>query len=175
MLSGTCATLCCCVPFDPARMFRPFNLTYSRLSFPSLSLVQSECDLDIETLRSVFRLAGDDIHVTHIPPSSPAKSAVGRSPSERFHQAPTPSIGDYFLNYLVAKRKKQSVYIYPAAISDRDIRQLYLRRRVLHQVFYLFQDLFGTDDFVSGCQEILDVMSETNYCAEMYIGTSLTI
>jgi len=100
---------------------------------------QSEGDLDIDTLRSVFRLAGDDIHVTHIPPSSPAKSVVGRSPSERFHQAPTPSIGDYFLNYLVAKRKKQS-------------------------------DLFRIDDFVGGCQEILDTLSETNYCAEMYIG-----
>ena len=86
----------------------------------SLSPRITEGDLDIDTLRSVFRLAGDDIHVTHIPPSSPAKSVVGRSPSERFHQAPTPSIGDYFLNYLVAKRKKQSVHNRFLSGSDVD-------------------------------------------------------
>ena len=59
-------------------------------------------------LRRVFRLDGDDNHVTHIP-SSPIKSGAGRPPADRCHQAPTPSIGDYFLNFLVAKSKHQSV------------------------------------------------------------------
>lgn len=95
-------------------------------------------DLDINLLRSVFQLDGDRHHVTHLP-SSPTKNGANLSPAERCHQAPTPSIGSYLINYIAAKAKCQS-------------------------------EALAAEDFLRGCQEILDTMSETNYCAEMYIG-----
>ena len=36
--------------------------------------------------------------------------------------------------------------------------------------FFLNQGHLKADDFLNVCQEIIDTMSETNYCAEMFIG-----
>ena len=33
----------------------------------------------------------------------------------------------------------------------------------------------SSEDFLRGCQDILDSMSETNYCVEMYIGRPSSI
>jgi len=102
-----------------------------------------EGDLDLDLVRSVFRLDGDKHNLTHIPPS-PTKTGASLSPTERCHQAPTPSIGYYLVNYVVAKGKSHS-------------------------------NALTTADFLRGCQDILDSMSESNYCAEMYIGYNSSI